>query len=89
MEGAAFENYRRLSTDDKKTFDTIVQSLKREFLRGGADRMQAVADLRQRKWAVTTESIGAFAHGVQRLVRLAYPSFNEESVTISSSTSSE
>ena len=42
--------------------------------------MQAVADLQQRKWAVTTESIGALAHGVQRLVRLAYPNFNEESI---------
>ena len=31
---------------------------------------------------MTRKSIGAFAHGVQRLIRLAYPSFNEESVTI-------
>ena len=81
LEGAAFDNYRRLSVDDKTSFDAIVSSLKREFLRGGADRMQAVTDLRLRKWAVTAESVGAFGHDVQRLVRLSYPSFDVDSVT--------
>ena len=57
-EGAAFDNYRRLSVDDKTSFDVIVSSLKREFLRGRADRMQAVTDIRRRKWAVTAESVG-------------------------------
>ena len=28
LKGAAFDNYRRLSADAKKTFDTIVQSVK-------------------------------------------------------------
>ena len=46
LEGAAFDNYQHLSVDDKTSFDTIVSSLKREFLRGGADHMQAVTDLR-------------------------------------------
>ena len=30
---------------------------------------------------LTKESIGAFAHGVKRLVRLDYPDFTEGSVT--------
>ena len=30
LEGAAFDNYLRLSVDDKKTFNTIVHSPKRE-----------------------------------------------------------
>ena len=81
LEGAAFDSYRRLSVDDKTSFDVIVSSLKREFLRCGADRMQAVTDLRRRKWAVTAESVGAFGHDVQRLARLSYPSFDVDSVT--------
>ena len=81
LEGVAFDNYRRLSVDDKTSLDVIVSSLKREFLRGGADRMQAVTDLRRRKWAVTAESVGAFGHDVQRLARLSYPNFDVDSVT--------
>ena len=41
LEGAAFENYRRLESEEKK-FDVIETSFKQECLRGASDRRQAV-----------------------------------------------
>ena len=75
--GPAFENYRRLTDDERTDYATIEASLKREFMSGGADRMQAVRELRQRKWMEGEEPIEAFAHEIARLVDLAYPESND------------
>ena len=40
LEGPAFENYRRLTDEERTDYTTIEASLKREFMSGGADRMQ-------------------------------------------------
>ena len=76
LEGAAFENYRRLESEEKKTFDAIETSLKQEFLQGASDRRRAVEELRGRKWSQLDELVAAFAHDVRRLVQLAYPEFD-------------
>ena len=39
--------------------------------------MQAVRELRQRKWTEGEESSEAFAHEVAKLVDLAYPESND------------
>ena len=46
LEGAVFENYRRLNSEEKQDFDVIVVSLKKEFLGGAIDRRLAVEELR-------------------------------------------
>ena len=79
LEGAAFENYRRLDSEEKQDFDVIVVSLKREFLSGAIDRRLAVEELRGRKWKQFEEPLAAFAHDIDRLVRLAYPGFDSGS----------
>ena len=73
LEGAAFENYRRLDSEEKQDFDVIVVSLEKEFLGGAMDRWLAVEELRGRKWKQFEEPPAAFAHDIDRLVRLAYP----------------
>ena len=78
LEGAAFENYRRLDSEEKQDFDVIVVSLKKEFLGGAIDRWLAV-ELRGRKWKQFEEPPAAFAHDIGRLVRLAYPGFDSGS----------
>ncbi len=70
LEGPAFENYRRLTDEEKTNYSIIEASLEREFMSGGADRMQAVRQLRQRKWTKGEEPIEAFAHEIARLVDL-------------------
>ena len=67
LEGAAFENYRRLESEEKKNFDTIETSLKQEFLQGASDRRRAVEELRGRKWRQLDEPAAVFAHNVRRL----------------------
>ena len=71
LEGPAFENYRRLTDEERTKYARIEASLKREFMSGGADRMQAVRELRQRKWPEGEKPIEAFAHEIARLVDLA------------------
>ena len=77
----AFENYRRLESEEKQDFDVIVVSLKKEFLGGAIDRRLAVEELRGRKWKQFEEPSAAFAHDIDRLVRLAYPGFDSASAT--------
>ena len=81
LEGAAFENYRRLDSEEKQDFDVIVVSLKKELLGGAIDRRLAVDELRDRKWKQFEEprAPAAFAHDIDRLVRLAYPGFDSGS----------
>ena len=78
LEGPAFDSYGRLSTDEKKKYASIQESLKREFMSGGADRMQAVTELQKRKWRRGEEPIAAFAYDIGRLVLLAYSAFEED-----------
>ena len=51
-------------------------SPKEEFLGGAIDRRLAVEEFRGRKWKQFKEAPAAFAHDIDRLVRLAYPGFD-------------
>ena len=73
LEGAVFENYRSLESEEKQDFEVIVVSLKKKFLSGAIDKRLAVKELRGRKWRQLEEPPAAFAHDIDRLVRLAYP----------------
>ena len=77
-----FGNFRRLSLEEQSKFDSIAASLKEEFLYGSANRLQAVAMLRNLRWNHSMEPIAAFAHEVLRLVALAYPDFADEASTV-------
>ena len=79
LEGRAFDIYMRLSSEDKKKEEKIREELLKEFERGHQDREQAihVLDNRHRK---EDESAHTYAYHVLELVKLAYPTFQEEAV---------
>ena len=79
LEEAAFENCRRLDSKEKQDFDVIAVSLKKEFLGGAMDERLAVEEMRGRKWKQFEEPPAAFAHDIDRLVRLACPGFDSGS----------
>ena len=62
LEGAAFENYRRLGNDEKQEFDVIAASLKKEFLSEAIDRHHPMEELHTRQWRQFEETPAAFAH---------------------------
>ena len=68
--------------EEQSKFDSIAASLKEEFLYGSANRLQAVAMLRNLRWNRSMEPIAAFGHEVLRLVALAYPDFADEASTV-------
>ena len=69
LRDVAFGNFRRLSVEEQSKFDSIAASLKEEFLYGSANRLQAVAMLRNLRWNRSMEPIAAFGHEVLRLDR--------------------
>ena len=77
LEGRAFDVYLRLSDEDKKSFDTIKQELLKEFEKGHMDREEAISTLASRSQN-EDESPQTFAYHIQELVKLAYPSFDED-----------
>ena len=64
LEGPAFENYGRMTDKEETTYSASKASLKRKFLSGGDNQMQAVRELRQRKWTEGEELIEAFVHEI-------------------------
>ena len=77
LKGRAFDVYLRLSEADKKDPSKIQEELKREFEKGNQDRELAVHELSNRK-RFCDESAQTFAYKIEQLVKLAYPSFNDE-----------
>ena len=77
VEGRAFDVYLRLSETDKKDPYKIQEGLKREFEKGNRDRELAVHELSNHK-RFRDESAQTFAYNIEQLVKLAYPSFNDE-----------
>ena len=77
LEGRAFDVYLQLSAADKKDPGKIKAELMREFELGNQDREIAIQQLasctRQHH-----ESPRTFAFKIQELVKLAYPTFNDE-----------
>lgn len=49
---------------------------------GAANRLQAVAILRNLRWQRFIQPVAAFAHEVCRLVTLAYPNFDEDAAAV-------
>ena len=77
LEGRAFDVYMRLSQDDKKDVEKIKSELLKEFEKGNQDREMAIHELNNRK-RKPDESAQTFAFKIMELVKLAYPTFNED-----------
>lgn len=77
LDGPAFDVYMRLSTEDKKKVDKIKEELLKEFEKGQLNREEAMFELsnRSRKHG---ESAHTYAYKLLELVKLAYPTFNDE-----------
>ena len=68
--------------EEQSKFESIAASLTEEFVYGSANRLQAVAMLRNLRWNRSMEAIAAFGHDVLRLVALAYPDFTDAASTV-------
>ena len=77
LEGRAFDVYMRLSEEDKKDAEKIKGELLKEFEKGNQDRETAIHELNNRK-RKPDESAQTFAFKIMELVKLAYPTFNED-----------
>ena len=77
LEGRAFDVYLRLSDEDKKDPDELKDELMKEFELGNQDREIAIHELSSRA-RHHDESPQTFAFKVQELVKLAYPTFDDE-----------
>ena len=77
LEGRAFDVYLRLSAADKKDPEKIKDELMREFELGNQDREIAIQELASRT-RQHDESPQTFAFKIQELVKLAYPTFDDE-----------
>ena len=76
LEGRAFDVYMRLSTEDKKDVEKIETELLKEFERGRQDRDTAIFELNNRK-RKPDESYQTFAFKIIELIKLAYPTFDD------------
>ena len=76
LEGRAFDVYMRLSTDERKKADKIESELLKEFESGNLDREAAIVELNNRRQK-SDESAQTFAYKIIALVKLAYPSFDD------------
>ena len=79
LEGRAFDIYRRLSPEEKKNEGKIRAELLKEFERGHQDREQAIYALESRN-RKEDESAHTYAYHILELVKLAYPTFQEDAV---------
>ena len=77
LEGRAFYIYMRLPDADKKNVETIQAKLLKEFQQGNQYREAAIFELNNRK-REKNESPQTFAFKLSQLVKLAYPSFDDE-----------
>ena len=74
LDGAALDVYLRLSADDRKNPETIINNLKKEFSREQRDREEAL-ELLTARTRKAEESMETFAYKIVELVRLAYAGF--------------
>ena len=77
LEGPAFDVYLRLPEDDKKNVAKIKQELLSEFEKGQLNREKAIQELAKRSRA-KRESAQTFAYKIVELVKLAYPSIEDD-----------
>ena len=77
LEGRAFDVYMRLPAADKKSVEKIHAELLKEFEHGNQNREAAIFELNNRK-RDKDESPQTFAFKLLELVKLAYPSFEDE-----------
>ena len=76
LNGAAFDVYMRLPTDEKKVYETVQEELRKEFKKGTTNRESALHQLTEVKYS--SGSIMTHAYEVMELVKLAYPGFSED-----------
>ena len=69
----------RLSEEDKKDVEAIKDEVFTEFGKGNQDRETAIQELTNLK-RKPDESAQTFAFKIMELVKLAYPTFNEDTV---------
>ena len=74
--GPAMDVYLRLTDDEKKDPEKLKAELLKEFERGQLNREEAISELDSRK-RLTGESAETFAFKVVELVKLAYPTFQD------------
>ena len=77
LEGRAFDVYMTLSPTERKDINKIKSELLKEFEKGKQKREIAIFELNIRK-RKPEKSAQTFAYKVLELVKLAYPSFNDE-----------
>ena len=77
LEGRAFDVYMRLPAANKKSVEKIHAELLKEFEHGNQNREAAIFELNNRK-RDKDESPQTFAFKLLELVKLAYPSFEDE-----------
>ena len=77
LDGPAFDVYMRLSTEDRKKVDKIKEELLKEFEKGQLNREEAIFELSNRPQR-QGESPQTYAYKLVELVKLAYPTFNDE-----------
>ena len=76
LEGRAFDVYMRLTAEDKRSVEKITNELLSEFEKGNQNRETAIFELNNRK-RHADESAQTFAYKLMELVKLAYPSFED------------
>ena len=79
LEGRAFDVYVRLPAGDKKHVEKIHTELLKEFEHGNQTREAAIFELNNRK-REKDESPQTFTFKLLELVKLAYPSFEDEAL---------
>ena len=74
LEKPAFNVYLRMSEDDQKDIKKVIKELKQQYELGNKDREQAQALLNDRVYK-EDETVEDYAFDLNRLVTLAYPTF--------------
>ena len=74
--GHAMDVYLRMTEEDKKDPEKVKTELLKEFERGQLNREEAITELDQRK-RLPKESADTYAFKVIELVKLAYPTFQD------------
>ena len=75
LNGAAFEVYMPLSTEERKVYVTLQEELGKEFKKGTRNRETAIHQLATA--AYSNGSIKTHAYDIMELVKLAYTTFDD------------
>ena len=79
LEGPAFDVYLRLSAEDRQDPEKLRAELTAEFEKGKRNREEALSELASRPRKIG-ESAQNYAYKLLELIKLAYPSFDNNSL---------